>query len=138
MNPSLSLRDASVQDIQLDLIRRSSFNAFNGEQVVQSLLRHRPLWKAVLLDRPGLPNFTRPGGLLRVSLIPLRDLPQNIWNADMLFVLTVSQAAAHELARVIQAEDWGGEVRVYEDRDETDTALGTGRTDYGLLSVWWD
>jgi len=50
---AINLRDASVQDIQLELIRRTSFNAMRGERVVASLLRHRDLWKAVLLDRQG-------------------------------------------------------------------------------------
>jgi hypothetical protein len=39
MNESLSLRDASVQDIQLELLRRTRFNALDGEKVslVESL-----------------------------------------------------------------------------------------------------
>lgn len=83
-------------------------------------------------------NYLKPGELPMAGLVKLRDLPHDIWNADTLFVLTVSTAAARKLAGIIKAEDWGGEVRVYEDREETDTALGTGRADYGLLSVWWD
>lgn len=35
MNISLSLRDASVQDIQLELLRRTKFNAFDGERVLR-------------------------------------------------------------------------------------------------------
>jgi hypothetical protein len=50
MNESQSLRDASVQDIQLELLRRTRFNALDGEQVVASLLKHRDLWLAALLD----------------------------------------------------------------------------------------
>jgi hypothetical protein len=138
MERSPSLRDASVQDIHLELIRRSTHNAFDGERVYQSLLKHRDLWKAALLDRPGLPNFQKPGQLPRIGLIKLRDLPHNIWNADTLFVLTVSLAAARELATITKAEGWGGELQLHEDRDETDAALGTAGSDYGLLSVWWD
>ena len=26
----------------------------------------------------------------------------------------------------------------YDDQQETDDALGTGRQEYGLISVWWD
>jgi hypothetical protein len=39
----LLLRDATVQKIQLELIRRTSFNALEGEKVFASLLRHRDL-----------------------------------------------------------------------------------------------
>jgi hypothetical protein len=61
-----------------------------------------------------------------------------LWNADTLFVLTPTPDAARQLARIIDEENWGGEVQVYEDRKETDFALGIGRAAYGLLTVWWD
>lgn len=138
MNESLSLRDASVQDIQLELIRRTSFNSMNGERIVASLLRHRDLWLAVLLDRPGLPNYDEPIRILTAGLIKLRDLPQNLWNADKLFILTRTREQARSLARIAEEEDWiGDEVHVYDNQKEIGQALGTGRQ-YGLVSVWWD
>jgi hypothetical protein len=138
MNEPISLRDASVQDIQLELLRRTKFNALDGERVVASLLAHRDLWLAALLDRPGVPNYAEPGFLLVSGLIKLRDLPDNYWNADTLFILTRTHEHARHLARIADEEDWGGEVRVYEDQQEIDRALGTGRQEFGLLSVWWD
>jgi hypothetical protein len=138
VNEALSLRDASVQDIQLELLRRTRFNALDGERVHASLLKHRALWLAVLLDRPGVPDYAEPCPLLLAGLIKLRDLPQNIWNADTLFILTQTHALARELARIAEEEDWAGEVRVYEDQKEIGRALGSGRREYGLLSVWWD
>jgi hypothetical protein len=45
---------------------------------------------------------------------------------------------ARELARLAEEENWAGEVYVYENQDEIDRALGTGRDEYGLLSIWWD
>jgi hypothetical protein len=138
MNESLSLRDATVQEIQLELLRRSSFNALDGERVVDSLLKHRDLWLSVLLDRPGLANYAEPSRLLMMGLIKLRDLPYNLWNADVLFVLTPTHAQAHELARIAEEEDWAGEVYVDTNQEEIDRALGTGRDEYGLMTVWWD
>ena len=137
---SPSLREATVQEIQLELIRRTRFNAFNGEQIYASLLKHRDLWKACLLDRPGLADYSKPGDLLLISgLIKLRDLDGNIWNADKLFSLTKSRADADKMARIIEEEDWGGEQPiVYEDQHEIDMAVGAGRQGFGLLSVWWD
>lgn len=104
------------------------------------LLVHRSLWLAVLLDQPGLPNYAKPCRLLTSGLIKLRDLPDNLWNADKLFIMTEDHERARELARVIQEEDdWGGEKPVvYEDQEVIDMALGTGRMGYGLLSIWWD
>jgi hypothetical protein len=138
MNQTISLRDASVQDIQLELLRRTSFNALDGERVAASLLQHRALWLAVLLDRPGVANYAEPGFLLMSGLIKLRDLPDNLWNADTLYLLTRTRAQARQLARIAEEEDWGGEVQVFENQEEIDRALGTGRQEYGLMSVWWD
>lgn len=138
MNSDRSLRSATAQDIQLELLRRTRFNALDGERVYGSLRRHRRLWRAVLLDRPGVPNYADPAHLLVGGLIKLRDLADNIWNADTLFVLTPSARDAEQLAQVIAAEDWGGEVRVCGDQKENDYALGTGRQEYGLVTVWWN
>lgn len=138
MTDATTLREASVQDIQLELVRRTTFNALDGERVSASLMAYRDLWQAVLLDRPGVPDFTHPGRLLTAGLIKLRDLPDGVWNADTLFVLTPTREAADRLKAVAETEDWGGEVTVYGDIEETDRALGTGRQKYGLLSVWWD
>jgi hypothetical protein len=133
------LRQATVQEIQLELIRRTKFNAFNGERVYASLMKHRAYWQAVLLDRPGLANYQKPGGLLMMGLIKLRDLDDNIWNADHLFILTARREQAVELARIIEDEDWGGERPiVHDNQEEIDNALGVGRQEYGLLSIWWD
>lgn len=136
--PSPSLQKASIHDIQLELIRRTQHNALDGERVYKSLLKHRALWEAVLLDRQGVPNYRKPGGLQLTGLVKLRDLSHNLWNVDTLFVLTVSPAAARELAEIAKREGWGGEVQVHDDRDEADNALGGGRPDCGLLSIWWD
>jgi len=138
MSESLSLRDASVQDIQLELLRRTRFNALDGEKVYASLHKHRHLWLAVLLDRPGVPDYTKPGTLLLSGLIKLRDLPDDLWNADTLFIMTQTHQQAQELARIAEAEDWAGEIRANDEQQEIDRALGTGRQEYGLLSVWWD
>lgn len=138
MNESSLLRDASVQDIQLELLRRTSFNALDGEKVCASLLRHRQFWRAALLDRPGVANYAEPGLLLMAGQIKLRDLDDNIWNADTLFILTPTRHDAERLARIIEEEDWGGEVHLYTDQKKMDMALGMGRQEYGLLSVWWD
>ena len=138
MNESLLLTTATVQEIQLELLRRTRFNALDGERVAASLLAHRELWLAVLLDRAGVPDYSKPSRLLVLGLVKLRDLPDNFWNADTLFVQTETWAQAGELARIAEEEDWGGEVCVHKSQEEIDRALGTGRDEYGLLTVWWD
>src|SRR5260370_11950579 len=139
MNDSVLLREATVQEIQLELIRRTKFNAFDGERIHASLMKHRAYWQAVLLDQPGLANYQKPRHLLTLGLIKLRDLDDNIWNAAKLFILTAKREQRVPLARILEAEDWGGEKPiVYDDQEEIDSALGVGREAYGLLSIWWD
>jgi hypothetical protein len=137
VNPATTLRDASVQEIQLELIRRTRFNDFDGEQVCELLMKHRGLWRAVLFDQPGVPNYAERSLLLTGGLIKLRDLDRNIWNVDKLFVLTHTPAQARELAALFD-ELGGGMPTVHEDRNQTDMALGTGGEGHGLLTVWWD
>src|ERR1700733_4781927 len=133
MNDSVLLREATAQEIQLELIRRTKFNAFDGERIYVSLMKHRAYWQAVLLDRAGLANYQKPRHLLMTGLIKLRDLDDNIWNADQLFILTAKREQAVQLARIIEEEDWGGEKPiVYDDQEEIDSAIGTGRQQYAL------
>ena len=138
MESAPSLRDATVQEIQLELIRRTRFNAMDGPRIVEGLLRHRHLWEAVIFDKLGLPDYTRPSRLLMLGLIKLRDLSENYWNVDTLYVLTPSAESATDLKGIAEREEWGGMARTIEDRAEIDTALGTGRSENGLLIVWWD
>ena len=64
--PSLALGQA----IQLELIPRTRFNDFNGPRVAAFLLRHRHLWRAVILDRIGLCGAT---DLSRAHQVPRRS-----------------------------------------------------------------
>ena len=138
MNNAILLCEASVQDIQLELIRRTKFNTFDGEKICELLRVHRKLWRAVLFDRPGIPNFDKPGHLLLSGLIKLRDLEDNIWNVDSLFVLTHTVDGARELVSAFEESGTGAMPYLLDDLEETDRALGTGREVYGMLKVWWD
>ena len=105
-DPSLPLATATVQDIHLELIRRSEHNAFHGERVLADLLAHRQDWQAVLFDTYGL--ATDRG--LPARLTKLRDMASNDYNADTLYILAVHEEAAQRLATL--AESWGGEPRI--------------------------
>src|SRR5258708_7624536 len=91
----LPLTEASVQEIQLELMRRKQFNSFDGPKIVASLRQHRSLWRAVLMDRSG-----------GMDLIKLRDLPDNYWNVDELFIMTDTYSQAYELQRIAEEEQW--------------------------------
>ena len=138
MNSTRSLRDATVQQIQLELIRRTRFNTFDGEKVCALLEQYREKWRAGLFDRPGFPKYDHPAQLLAAGLIKLRDLDDNIWNADTLYVLTHTPEQARELFAAFDESDTGAMPILCEDQRENDMALGTGRQVFGLLKVWWD
>ena len=128
-----TLPEATVQEIQLELIRRTRFDAFDGERVVADLLAHRDLWTAAMMDRF---CFSRPGKLPSIGLIKLRDLADNFWNVDTLYVLTPDGKTASQLAQI--ADNWGGEARVHDAVDEVEEALGAYGMEAAVVSVWWD
>jgi hypothetical protein len=130
---STLLTEATVQEIQLELIRRTQYNAFDGERVFAALQAHWDLWDAALMDRFGIPT---PGELPRSGLIKLRDLPGNYWNVDTLYVLCPDAARARQLAEI--AEAWAGEVQVHDDEEEVGSALGSSREEWAIVTVWWD
>jgi hypothetical protein len=130
-DPSTPLAAATVQDIHLELIRRSEHNAFHGARVLQDLLAHRQDWQAVLFDTYGL--ATDRG--LPARLITLRDMASNDYNADTLYILAVNAEAAQRLAAL--AESWGAEPYMYS-QEETERALGTSRDNACLVQMWWD
>ncbi len=133
------LAEASIQDIQLELIRRASFNEFAGPKVVASLVRHRDKWKAVWMTRIGVPCEQHPDWYPAMSLIPLRDLAHNHWNVDTLVILTPDIERARELAAIAEEEDWrADDVHVEEHEEEISSALGCYPAQSWILSLWWD
>jgi len=130
-DPSTPLATATVQDLHLELIRRSEHNAFHGARVLAGLLAHRQDWQAVLFDTYGLAtDYGLPSRLLK-----LRDMAYNDYNADTLYILAVNAEAAQRLAAL--AESWGGEPHIYS-QEETERALGTSCTNECLVEMWWD
>jgi len=135
----IDLQEATVQQIQLELMRRTRFNTFDGPTVVASLQRHQELWLAAYMDRFGLYHKEHPDWLPAFSLIQLRDLRRDEWNVDTLCVLTSSVDDARKLAEIAEEEDWEAqEVIVQDNEEELRMALGTSPCHFGVLTAWWD
>jgi hypothetical protein len=117
----------SFQDLQLEIIRRTSFNELDGEKVHAELLAHRDLWKSALIDRLN-------------SLTKLRDLHLDIWNADTLFILPV-EGKEDELFKL--AKKWNADEVNWIGREEACDLLQHWNDDSTsnskvILRLWWD
>jgi len=133
--PKIPLGEASFQEIQLELIRRRKFNAFDGQRVAAMLLKHRDLWEAVMMDRLAISN---PGRLPSLGMIKLRDLLDDDWNVDTLYILTRNHENAQKLAEIFRMDRWGGMVDVHTDPEDVDCALGGAEPGQAIVSIWWD
>lgn len=116
----------SVQNVQLQLMRMSSFNDFNGPLVVASLEQHRDLWKGAVMTR-------------LESLICLRDIEHH-WNVDTLF-LTPHAGREDELLRL--AQKWRADEVDWIGGEEACSLLGsygpdTRNNPRQILRVFWD
>ena len=136
---AISLAAASVQELHLELLRRSQHNNFDGEQVCADLLAHRGDWQAVVFDTNAL---TGGGGLS--GLIKLRDLADDYYKVDTLYILAIDEAAAQRLAAL--AEPWlADDVQLYNQRDtnhhlggcDDNPSASSGRR-LRLVTMWWD
>ena len=108
----------------------------HGERVVRSLLAHRELWEAALLDRDSVHNRRL---LPAMGLIKLRDLDQNFWNADTLWILSPNVDSARRLQRLHDEDQWcGDEFHIFDNPEDVDNALGGAEDEQVLVRVWWD
>ena len=70
---------------------------------------------------------------------PLKDdLDGDLWNADTLYILTHDKARADKLVRIVNTEDWGGELTIRHDHEEVDNALGGAEEGQAVVGIWWD
>ncbi len=118
------LAEFTVQEIQLELIRRTQRNALDGAQVVSDLLVHPEWWEAVLLDSA-------------FDLVKLRDLGDNIWNADTLLIVATNAQSAKRLAEL--GTEWlADDIQIHSVEDTRDR-LGTYDIErQRLVTMWWD
>ena len=125
----------TIQDIHLELMRRTSFNEFDGKAVVSTLLENGELWDAVMMDRPAIRlRRDKPTGSF-ISLIKLRDIPDDYWNVDTVYVLTTKDKAdrIRELFDRLSAD----EVYVIQG-ERLKKAMGSMKPESCVVAAWWD
>jgi hypothetical protein len=88
-----------IQELQFSIMEKSSFNGFDGEAVVKKLKKHQDLWRGVVFIRLG-------------SLICLRDIEDDQWNNDTLYITPVKgkEDELFKLCKKLGADevDWIG------------------------------
>ena len=118
-----------VQELNLELMRLASFNCYDGERVVKDLREHEDVWNGAVMTR-----------LDSGELIALRDVADDYWNVDTLYILP---KAGKEDELMILALHW--------DADEVDWIAGREAVHYlgeysreleanpkAMLRIWWD
>lgn len=128
----------NAQELQLELMKLASFNSFNGEKVVKSLLKHKDLWKSALMDGVAYSKGGQ-GFEACINLIKLRDLP-DYWNVDTLFILPVP-GKEDELEAL--AKTWKADEVDYIGGKQACDFLGAWSQEgtnnkKTILRVWWD
>jgi len=131
LTATLTLAAASVQELHLELIRRTTHNNFDGARVLADLLAQREDWQAVLFDTYDLVLGGESSGLIK-----LRDMADNFYNVDTLYILAVNEQAAERLAAF--AESWMADTVQIYDQEKTNGLLGCYDDNLRVVEMWWD
>ncbi|MBL8077443.1 MAG: hypothetical protein JNM55_05730 [Anaerolineales bacterium] len=115
---------SEAQQIQLDVIAKTNFNLFNGEEISAWLKQNYKMWRAVLLP---------------LDFISLRDMANGNWHADTLYIYP-EEGYQFKLEEIMKEQFHADETQ-WLDRDSVMDILGTTEiedTSYIILSAWWD
>ena len=129
-----------VQKIQLERVRVSSFNNFDGELVARDLAANEDLWTGFVWGR-----------FQYFELIELRDIPQGYLNADTLMILTTKEKW-EKLSRIVEkwhVDEVGWAIQDGKLLFEGSMAPRTERDFFGnygaglgngemVVRLWWD
>lgn len=115
-----------TQQLMFELIKRASFNAFDGKNVVADLLDYRHFWQAVTMCDDGL--------------MVLRDMHRDFWHADTLYILATP---GREDNLLNLASGWDADEVDWLDPEKAGRMLGewsdrTRKNPRLVLRLWWD
>jgi hypothetical protein len=122
----------TIQDLYLELIRRTQFNEFDGKRVADDLEENRSLWISVVMDSAG---FSIRPFKSSICLIKLRDMHMNVNNVDTIFLLVKKENKA-KVRRMVSK--WFADEVSWMDRETVTMSLGGGYGGEEVLRVWWD
>jgi hypothetical protein len=113
-----------AQELHFELMKLSSFNSFDGGQVVADLSRDEDLWRGAIL--------------LGAELLTLRDIEDGFWHGDTLYMLP---AAGREDELEALARCWNADEVDWIGGRKAEQLLGHWAQDDNprrILRLWWD
>ncbi|MEW5830510.1 MAG: hypothetical protein AB1846_16595 [Chloroflexota bacterium] len=117
---------SGAQEYQLDVIARTNFNLCEGRRIAELLKENRRMWRAALMP---------------LDLISLRELDDDCWHADTLY-LYVEEGYQFKLEELVREQFKADEVHWIGGHHAAEImgAYGKGFEDKSqvVLSVWWD
>lgn len=129
----------TVQALQLEIVRRSGYNAFRGDRVAASLASHRDAWRAVAFGRLRT-RLTQPGGPgafeMPTYLNTVTEMAQGYWNADELWVV-VPDAKAEKRIRTLGELHWFADNIVTLQGREAQRVANV-HPPARVVELWWD
>ena len=127
-----------VQQLQFELMKKASFNFFDGEKVVKDLIVNKNLWKGAVIGRSQCAFDESDLHKELIDLICLRDIANGLWNVDTVYIL-VEEGHENELEKL--ANTWKADEIWWMEDKTAQKCLGIGtREDYSkkILCIWWD
>lgn len=133
--------EATPLELQLELVRRTRFNAFNGPRIHDDLVARRDLWRSAIFGRDDVAFIERSGE--RVHAAPFWNTLNLLtnervegYNADQLWALTPSAEAGRALLALARNR-WRCDERRMWNRANSRRVAGC-RGDERVVSLWWD
>ena len=126
-----------IQQLELEIIKNTEHNNFEGKRVAKDLEDNQFLWRGVIMDRMAIirvMSSDKPFYTAGINLIKLRDIEQGIWNADTLFILS-SESDDKKLEEMAKA--WNADEVSWISEEQANMWLGGGKNKR-VLMVWWD
>ena len=120
-----------IQKLQFELMRKATFNGFDGNVVVDSLedKLHQELWEGVIMDREGYGH---------IDLIKLRDIQNGFWNIDTLFILC--KKGKEKEVELLALRNWNADEVEVLSLEDTQKLMGIGSREdkRRIVRCWWD
>lgn len=121
-----SSKISKAQKFQLEVIARTNFNFCDGRRIAELLKENRKMWCAALMP---------------LNLISLRDMEEDCWHADTLYIYA-EDGYQHSMEELVREQFNADEVHWIGSSSAVDImgASGEGFEEKSqvVLSVWWD